>query len=261
MKKILVIIILFCFVTNFSFADNRNSKKTLYIIKRLNSKAESLGYKVGDIFIDNFNKNKLKTNNYVPEAFNDDKINKCGYNLGKYDKYIKNYINNLDKKLIYRQFNEFETSAMGNFVLTEEINDKNILSSIKWGVVRFDETYCNTIKDYFDQWLKNENEKLSSIHKKEKQNVIIKEQKENEKYADIEAFMNDNSAWEKETKAFKAEAEREFKEAEAKRKKELEAKIQKEREARKKRLEERANRPPTLGEKQALISAKCWWFF
>ncbi len=68
--------------------------------------------------------------------------------------------------------------------------------------------------------------------------------------------MNDNSAWEKESKAFFAQADKEFKESEAKRKAELESRILKEREERKKRLEDRSNREPTLGEKQAFIKAK-----
>lgn len=268
MKKILVIIILFCIIANNSFARNNDSKKTLYIIKRLSPAAENLGFKVGDIFIDNFNNKKLKMDNYAPEAFDDNTFNKCGYNLGNYDKYIKTYTNSLDRKLLYRQFNEFETRAMGNFVLTEEISDKKIYNSIKWGIGKYDEAYCDTIKEFFVQWFNKEKEKMNPIHRNE--NIITtNEQKENDKYSDIEAFMNDNSAWEKESKAFLAQAEKEFKESEAKRKKELariearkkaelKARLQKEQDERKRRLEDRANREPTLGEKQAFIKAQSY---
>lgn len=100
MKKVLKLTLLLVLIINFSFAANLDSSRYLYSIKNLSEKEEKLGYKIGDIFIDNIYAIKYDQTDYIPTAFENVINDNCGYDIGNCDKYMKYYIYDVKDKLI-----------------------------------------------------------------------------------------------------------------------------------------------------------------
>ena len=133
MKKYFIFIILFISITNCSFADNNDSSRYLYRVLGLSKSAETLGYKYGDIFIDNISSINFNIPNYMPNAFGNILNDNCGYDFGNYDSYMKYYINNVGDILVYRPHSSSEKFVLGKFIWLDAVSS----SDIYWGSAAF----------------------------------------------------------------------------------------------------------------------------
>ena len=170
MKKIIFLTAILFFLTNISFAKKINSQKWLFKIEKISPIAETYGYKIGDILIDNYLDIKFDYTEYLPNSYNNN--NNFSYDFGNRDakKFSFDY---KEDRLLYRPKNEKEKIANGVFIHTKSIPNEYIWKSISWTYVKYDESYCESIRKSFNNWFKEEKSKINL-------DIFIKEKQEKE---------------------------------------------------------------------------------